>query len=408
MSSDFPDIIHAVIPFRDKHKSVRIRSISGKKINDLYAEALTLAMDSYSNDHEKLNLSKILLNRKSFDIRSKDDFQATVVDVETSEEVVISLSYKPAQVRSFEYTNSAVSEIISDFFSYPCAKPSQSDMNGLGFCLGSDAVVYISAKAWMGGDSQKQFVTNLQEFFQVSDNQPRKVVLDLRGNTGGSTAAITEFLCMISDEELLHRLEKRSFEPNFLSDSIEARGKQFKLSDLVASSSNGDFVMFDAFKAGEKYRVPFLTRSGFDSSECRSRRIAGLENTMWAVLTNGQEFSATESFLSFIKGHRRFTIYGRQSRGGTGSPVEFSLPYTKIKIRLSRARQIDGVSDSYVIEGKGILPDIRVSELETLEAYEKKLINVRPNSLEHLHDETEQATNAHLYEVLKDITISLP
>jgi carboxyl-terminal processing protease len=77
------------------------------------------------------------------------------------------------------------------------------------------------------------------------------------------------------------------------------------------------------------------------------------------TLTSANCFSACDTFVSALKTHGLSQVIGDGSGGGTGSPLVFSLPYTKHQFRYSVFR--GRTHKKNWIEGVGTLPDFNIT-----------------------------------------------
>jgi C-terminal processing protease CtpA/Prc len=148
------------------------------------------------------------------------------------------------------------------------------------------------------------------------------IILDLRGNTGGSDGAAYEILCHFTDKPFL--------------------GPKWKTPEHRA-----------AFKAWDR---------GSSWYEGESQRIVppmGRKITApMVVLTGHETASAAENFLVSVDSIKRAIVVGQRTFGSTGQPLDFNLPGRgTARICTKRNTYPDGRD----IVGIGIIPDIEVN-----------------------------------------------
>lgn len=76
------------------------------------------------------------------------------------------------------------------------------------------------------------------------------------------------------------------------------------------------------------------------------------------VLMDSKCFSATDIFLSALKGWRNVTLVGTPSSGGSARRVSFDLPDRSAKISLASMASFQ--PDGQLCDGNGVQPDIVV------------------------------------------------
>ncbi|HZN62107.1 MAG TPA: S41 family peptidase [Planctomycetota bacterium] len=81
------------------------------------------------------------------------------------------------------------------------------------------------------------------------------------------------------------------------------------------------------------------------------------------VLMDGDCFSATDIFLGAFKGWRNVTLMGTRSGGGSGRGLSYTLPRSKVTVRLSSMASFQ--PDGRLYDGRGVEPDVEVKPRST-------------------------------------------
>ncbi|WP_460219534.1 S41 family peptidase [Psychroserpens sp. MEBiC05023] len=180
----------------------------------------------------------------------------------------------------------------------------------------------------------EDFVQNA--FEEIQKNQLSKLIIDVRGNTGGQTAAGTEILQYLTDKEL-----------NQASSAIEK----------LTEDSNG----FLGYKGdpGEIIKID-VTDSNLVKPVEENKRFKGEV----IVLIDEMSYSATIVFATTIQDHNLAKLVGQPTGGNanqTGNLAPFYLPNTKLLI-LAPGRYITRVSGD--TRKQSVQPDVIVTKDE--------------------------------------------
>jgi len=157
------------------------------------------------------------------------------------------------------------------------------------------------------------------------------LVIDVRKNGGGDQ----------SGNAVLARLTKKTL--NRYSESPRASPMLVKLYPQI----------------GEKRKIrgtEFTRWYGNPVFPQKSKRFKGKRVF---VMTSANCFSACDTFVSALQTYHLAEVIGDGSGGGTGSPLVFSLPYTKHQFRYSTFR--GRTHKKKWIEGVGTIPDVLVT-----------------------------------------------
>jgi hypothetical protein len=360
-NSYISDQIYAFIKSEGRLIPLRVKEIDGKKIGEIQLDVIGSGAYGHSTMSNVAALSQHFLTRKSIDSRNKDDQEIQVEEITSGSIHTIVMSYDDRRSKHIDisWEQYFLKADIHRF--YPCYEPG-SYVNG--FCQ-DEEYGYLWGLVW--DDS-------LREVFQTklfSGDAKDQIVVDFRNNGGGNPSLVAEFLCRVGDEKILDNM----LGTHYLVKKIPREFMTHQGTVPVESLSpyqNEDFILFSDGK-NEAERINFLARSGLDEKSCKEMNDPRFKDTKWIILSNGTEFSAQEIFLKLVKGSSNFKIIGSRSKGGSGSPIWFELPNTKLQVRASIARLIDE-SGEVIIEGKGVEPDVD-SDFFSRNAFESRLIH---------------------------------
>lgn len=269
--------------------------------------------------------------------------------------------------------------ILRDRTNYVCDEEITTPEGNAGACLldGNRGLVWVASFSAGGHEVLNVLRKLVRRYPQVSE---KPLVLDLRGNGGGSPELAGQLACQLGGEPVADIIGKRELVASAWPEAFElSDGTRVESASLVRSGNNDLARRKNGWVVSSKnpdparvdFSLPFFKRfepyqDGLSSpARCKDLHGAEFRPLKWVILTSGREFSATENFLSFIEPlNDRFAILGRTTWGGTGAPSYVTLPRTKMRMRLSLARHLDRSTGLWAIEGIGIKPDVR-TETET-------------------------------------------
>jgi hypothetical protein len=193
---------------------------------------------------------------------------------------------------------------------------------------------------------------HLKKFFRQSFRSLRKnkigyLVVDVRGNGGGSVINSTFISRFISD----HRFK--------IADSLYAIAKKNHYGRYIQNNFwNRLFLFFFTRKKSDgHYHFGYYERHWFGSK--KNNRFSGKT----FVLMGGNSFSATTLFIDAINKQENVITVGEETGGGAyGNTAwlipDVTLPHTRIRFRLPLFRLV--VDKNIPKNGRGVQPEIEV------------------------------------------------
>ena len=190
----------------------------------------------------------------------------------------------------------------------------------------------------------------LKSFFRKSFRHLRKnkvdhLIIDVRGNGGGSVTNSTSLTRYITD----HRFK--------VADSLYAIAKRKKYSRYIKNDFFNRLFMtfFTPRQKDGNYHFRYFEKTHFKPKKKNHF------NGKVYVLTGGNSFSATTLFASSLIKQDNVTIVGEETGGGAyGNSAwlipDVTLPETKVRFRLPLFRLV--IDKDYPKTGKGVQPEV--------------------------------------------------
>ncbi|MBC5775559.1 peptidase S41 [Pontibacter sp. KCTC 32443] len=195
----------------------------------------------------------------------------------------------------------------------------------------------------------------------------KALIVDLRGNGGGSTSIGVEILNYLSPDTLLYG-SKNSTRQHLAS--FKAWGKFTEAKDTV----NNEWATRSLLAYQDKLMHTFDYKPAQNKVKQSEKVIVPT-----AILIGHRTASAAEDFLIYADNQQHMTKIGENSFGSTGQPFMFELPGGGMA-RICTKK--DTYPDGREFVGYGVKPDIEVKM--TLQDYIQKKDPVLERALKHL------------------------
>ncbi len=254
--------------------------------------------------------------------------------------------------------------------SYGCSDYYPGSNFELGACVDKDSRAFLWLQSFaddapgLKGRDVVKFVTEFLAANRVRITKP--VVFDLRSNGGGNLGTAQRIACLLGGTRVhtaLSNLEwHRTLWPSrFLLDSgvvVDTALLEGMRKDDVDPTWEVNLSSPTSERRTHMVDATIFLKGGL--SECDTLAGMGPKGLKYVLVAGGNEFSATETFLHLMsKVTDTVRIVGTTSRGGTGNPIVVRLPHTEMALRLSRQRQFDKETGTWIIEGMGVRQDVR-------------------------------------------------
>lgn len=195
----------------------------------------------------------------------------------------------------------------------------------------------------------------------------RGLIIDLRGNSGGTRQALVQLAPRLFSEEALPSVASVAayrLHPEVSEDHLAAR-VMYRGRDVHYAESEKRIIR--AFRASFKpaFELPkgkfsdwhYLVVSKGKHFPTRSER------PQIVVLQDVHCFSATDIFLAAFKGKPGVTLVGEASSGGSGYPLVYELKHSGLKLRLSSMLSYQPSGELY--DTNGVRPDVALEPRPT-------------------------------------------
>jgi hypothetical protein len=187
----------------------------------------------------------------------------------------------------------------------------------------------------------------------------RGLIVDVRGNTGGSTDILHAFLpYLMTPAEppkvimaARYRLGSR-YDPDFPGWLLRADSPDWNPAQRVALEKFQTTFKPEWNPPKEKFSQWY-----FEVVSITDNPGAFPYNKPVIVIQDGRCFSATDVFLSALKGHRNVTLMGLPSAGGSGTPAKYELC---VDWWCVLSRHIGFQADGLLFDSRGVQPDILI------------------------------------------------
>lgn len=375
----------------------RVLKVNNRELAFIHNEAIQSNFSSRIAGSTAGTLGRFLFTTNVFDPPDRSSQTVLVKNVRSGEigRVVTAKGLIPNKQGGFRQQEDRMNLTVNRNYGCETLLESPEDEvftdKNLGSCITKDNRLV----SWIGSFSSEGIINHLKSAIKKNPRITEKpIIIDVRNNGGGSPFVAGLLSCIVGDEESLEIMKRRDLEPpkfpaRFFDGSEGANATSIDLgedgnNDLLERDDQWVVDIRSSPQPRRFYRKGFVSRFGDENFEgqCRDLMTLGYKKAKWVVMTNGQEFSATENFLSFVAPlDRKVKIIGQKSKGGTGAPMFFTLPSTGYELRLSLARHVDKVTGEFHIEGVGVSSDIH-TDTEVPSEFEKNSLHILDNGMD--------------------------
>ena len=218
---------------------------------------------------------------------------------------------------------------------YPGVTAIVSERNELCYV---DSIAILGIRSF--GNDTKSFICEV--FESLEEKRPEHLVIDLRGNTGGSRKVVSYFASGLIDEELHYNLLQPKNQR--IRSYLNAKGKrQLFLARLKYNV--GDFAKRRRNSAGKQFWYTIRPKKRVYQGKIH-------------VITDGFTASSSTILTTWLQDNNRASFYGSQAGGGYngnngGSFPLMTLPKTKVMLKFPVYRLRVNLGDQY----EGLIPE---------------------------------------------------
>ncbi len=240
----------------------------------------------------------------------------------------------------------------------------------------SHTISYIKIRGFIEG-GHKAFYK--ESFAKIDSAQSKNLIIDLRGNLGGSLTEIDELYSYLAEKEYLFVKEaKMTKAKSFI---YPLRHSKSWLKRSVTTLLYPVLIIFQGFKVKKIKGKPNFQ---FRTSKLKKPKTNNYKGTVY-VLIDGLSFSASSVLSTHLKATKRATFVGEETGGAYNGTVagmfaNIELPNSKIRLRVG----LMNIKTPYSTEpdGFGIKPDvyIKTTRLDKDEQLEWVLNDILTNN----------------------------
>ncbi len=196
-----------------------------------------------------------------------------------------------------------------------------------------------------------------ESFAKIDSAQSKNLIIDLRGNLGGSLTEIDELYSYLSEKEYLFIEEaKMTKSKSFIYPMMHSKSW---ITKTVTTLLYPILIVYQGIKVKKIDGKPNFQ---FKSSKVKKPKPNNYKGTVY-VLIDGTSFSASSVISAHLKATKRATFVGDETGGAYNGTVagmfaNIELPNSKIRMRVG----LMNIKTPYSIEpdGFGITPDVYI------------------------------------------------
>jgi len=198
------------------------------------------------------------------------------------------------------------------------------------------------------GDVKKESKMYESIFAQLNRRKAQNLIIDLRGNTGGSDKLGSELFGYLIDKPTRYydSLLTITNTISFLRHTDKDEALLRTMANELAPLSNGTFLLNEQYEPGLRLQQP------------KPNHFTGKVY----VLINGSSASTTSEFTSVVHANQLATFIGEESGGAyqggnSGEFINLTLPNSKMQISIPIVRYQMATGHSTAEKGRGTMPD---------------------------------------------------
>ena len=206
-------------------------------------------------------------------------------------------------------------------------------------------IAFLNLNTFSSGSQVKKFLRS--SFRSLQKNTVEYLVIDVRGNGGGSVTNSTIFSRYIADR------------PFIVADSLYAIKKRSRYGRYIHNNFiNWLFINFFTGKKDDgRFHFGYFERHSY-----KPKKKKHFDGQIY-ILTGGNSFSATTLFVSSVQKQENVTVVGEETGGGAyGNSAwlipDVTLPETRVRFRLPLFRLV--IDKDIPKDGRGVMPEIAV------------------------------------------------
>ncbi|OFX87187.1 MAG: hypothetical protein A2W99_07575 [Bacteroidetes bacterium GWF2_33_16] len=203
-----------------------------------------------------------------------------------------------------------------------------------------DGIAYLSVNSFKDCSVLDVFKSYLPELYKA-----KKLIVDMRRNTGGNSEIGFAILKYLTDDKFLYIHQTKS---RMHIAHMKRNGSKLEPKDTINNVYNKEAFL--------NFQNKLYTHSDYEpfQNDLKEQRIV----VPTLILTSNKTISAGEDFLVPIKQIKHIKIMGETTAGSTGTLYEYKLPESWVYICGLQSFYPDG--STFV--GVGIKPDIEVQK----------------------------------------------
>lgn len=339
----------------------------------------------------------VLLGRTPFDGRDRAPVTLRARDLRTEATVAITADFSV----SASYTppaNQPSSNLNVKSYpagSYGCMDTASGSNKDYGACLTDQGRLVVWIYTFGTTLVDPGIVPLITSYLAAHlDAAAKPVFLDVRGNSGGYTDMMLDFLCTFGDDLVVQAISDGQLVTSYYpaqftlsSGRVVQFGTEIGLDPGVMGPS-GDATAVDDPTWTVTSAAPDANRRTFTSSWwdvgsgvassaniCALMRDLRFTDIQWVIGTMGPEFSATEDMLYRLSASpSRFLQLGSLTKGGCGFPDLVTLPNTGLLLEIATTRERNG-NGTWIIEDEGVAPAV-TSTQDLSTDFERRMIDL--------------------------------